>query len=177
MYHGTQGSRNVRFFNRFLPLKRHMKTFIIEKNDRYRGIKQKRFGWKNWLLTGKSNAFIPIETTLCSIIDRWLPHKSIHISTLKQCFWQESTWKTSTKDASFHITFWLINTYKTSSCLAYLQQQIVLLANTPSTEMLVVKKIHYTRATDSVCIHVCMRDSKKGVTRWNEKRLCDTNQK
>ena len=29
-----QSPRNVRFFNRFLPLKRPMKTFILAKNDR-----------------------------------------------------------------------------------------------------------------------------------------------
>ena len=41
-----QSPRNVRFFNRFLPLKRPMKTFILAKNDRQRGSKQLRFGRK-----------------------------------------------------------------------------------------------------------------------------------
>lgn len=133
----------VKYFVCFLPLKRHMKTFNLEKINRQTRSKQE-FGLpRKKGFFRKSMEITSLEASYWWAIYMLLHPKSMHIDPLTQCFWPKKKLKIDQKRRGESVMCCLLVVYKSIKCLAYLPQDASLFANTPAMKRFDVKKIHH----------------------------------
>lgn len=133
-------TENFNYFYQKRAQKQPFWIFFLEKNNR-------PGGWKQGAVLPEKSVFNPRNdeislqnTSFSALTSMLLYRKSMHISLLKQCFWENKTDERIAIYSRNAITSCVITRYKCVLFLAYLKPNALLLANNEILKGMFVKK-------------------------------------
>ena len=158
-------TENFNYFYQKKAQKQPFAILILEKNNRPGGWKQGAVFSQNSVFRSKNNDITRTEASLNTSTNMPLYVKSMHISALRQCFWENKTDERIAFCGRNVIMSCVIMRYKCVLSLAYLTPNDLLLTNNEILKGMFVKKNISGLALENSSWHLAARAKGGGYGR------------